>query len=60
MRNDTFKILQDLPKGDNTYRSAPDEYKQHLKEHGFDLLEHKINDKDCNDHKVCLARYKKS
>jgi cyclopropane fatty-acyl-phospholipid synthase-like methyltransferase len=47
--------------GENLYHAslAPDEYKQLLNEHGFDLIDYKINDKDCNDHTVWLARYKK-
>ena len=48
--------------GENLYHASfsPDEYKQLLKEHGFELIDYKINDKDCNDHTVWLARYKNS
>ena len=48
--------------GENLYHASlsPDEYKQLLKEHGFELIDYKINDKDCNDHTIWLARYKNS
>ncbi len=48
--------------GENLYHAslAPDEYKQRLKEHGFELTDYKINDKDCNDHTIWLAMYKNS
>lgn len=48
--------------GENLYHASlsPDEYKQLLKEHCFELIDYKINDKDCNDHTVWLARYKNS
>ena len=46
--------------GENLYHASlsSDEYKQLLKEHGFELIDYEINDKDCNDHTVWLARYK--
>ena len=48
--------------GENLYHASlsPDEYKQLLKEHVFELIDYKINDKDCNDHTVWFARYKNS
>lgn len=48
--------------GENLYHAslAAEEYKTLLANHGFELLDYKINDKDCNDHTVWLARFKKS
>lgn len=47
--------------GENLYHASlsPDEYKQLLKKYGFESIDYKINDKDCNDHTVWLARYNK-
>lgn len=44
--------------GEKLYHASlsPDEYKQALEQHGFELLDHKINDKDCHEHTVWLAR----
>lgn len=47
--------------GENLYHASlsPDGYKQLLKEYGFELIDYKINDKDCNNHTVWLAKYGK-
>ena len=46
--------------GENLYQASlsPDEYKQLFKEYGFELIDYKINDKDCNDHTVWLVQLK--
>lgn len=47
--------------GENLYHASlsPDEYKKLLKEHGFELIDYKIDDKSCNDHTVWLAKWGK-
>ncbi|MES2710280.1 MAG: class I SAM-dependent methyltransferase [Pseudomonadota bacterium] len=35
---------------------SPDEYRQHLDAHGFDVLDHVAEDPDCGGHTVWLAR----
>ncbi len=37
---------------------SPNEYKQLLKQHKLELLDYVINDKNCNDHTVWLAKYR--
>ena len=45
--------------GENLYHAslASEEYKDLLSKYGFKLLDYKMNDKDCNDHTVWLAKY---
>lgn len=45
--------------GESLYHASfsPDKYRELLKTHDFELILNKINDKDCNDHTVWLARY---
>ena len=46
--------------GEKLYHASlsPDEYKKILQQHDFELLVYKINDKDCNDHTVWLAKFR--
>lgn len=48
--------------GENLYHASlsPKEYKHLLKENGFELIDCKINDKDCNGHTIWLAKCKQS
>jgi 2-polyprenyl-3-methyl-5-hydroxy-6-metoxy-1,4-benzoquinol methylase len=45
--------------GEKLYHAslAPDEYKELLDKHNFELIQYKINDKNCNYHTVWLAKY---
>lgn len=44
--------------GEDLYHASlsPDEYKQILTKHKFELLEYKIEDPDCNGHTVWIAK----
>lgn len=46
--------------GESLYHASlnPEEYKALLIKHGFELLDHKINDTNCHNHTIWLARYK--
>ncbi|MDF1757528.1 MAG: class I SAM-dependent methyltransferase [Legionellaceae bacterium] len=46
--------------GEDLYHASksPEEYKQILKQHQFELLEYKIEDPDCNGHTVWLVKAK--
>ena len=45
--------------GENLYHASlsPDEYKQLLKSHGFELIEYKVEDENCGEATVWLARH---
>ena len=44
--------------GENLYHASlsPDEYQELLKQHGFQLIDHKISDPECGDATVWLAK----
>ncbi len=46
--------------GESLYHASlsPDEYKKLLNKHHFELVAHKVEDKDCHGHTVWLAIYK--
>lgn len=45
--------------GEELYHASldPDEYKELLEKYGFELIQYKINDENCNGHTVWLAKY---